>query len=512
MAEAALRGRAPVRPSSGCEPAIQRKCAACEEKEQGKIARRATGGAPAATQSAPLVRDVVQSPGQPLLGETRSVFESRFGYDFSHVRVHADAQAATSARAVNAFAFTYGNHVVFDSGRYRPDSAEGQRLLAHELAHVVQQDTAPSRPKVARYVPAAVYAEAPPQVITLPSQGVTSPGMAGPALRYAPPPTGSLADIQQRIQSASDVAEAKLLAELPMATLEVGGADPDFIFTKGTRTQTLATDYQPWPSFTYRVRYFSVLDAIDYDVKKVNTENQLKAVYSTYFPDTMYTKWGLASTGPTSYYAQLNLGSVSTVLGKLSFEDRPVYKPKSFDPGAVGRTAVFLAAARERAKAVPQLTGWELFKQIAKSDLDVTIQNKPKAGPCQEGSRPRAGSHPDHDAYATHVTGSADDYWIRTPEGLECNTDGRDVNDPRRLWEVKTGHEMFGATVQTGGALYAPYVQNRLYRLEAQRERCSAAARRCGYNYAFAFDVESVADYVRQVWGNNPPVHYRARP
>src|SRR5262249_30696528 len=131
MAEAALSGRAPVRPSSRCEPAVQRKCAACEEdEEQGKIARRATGGAPAAAQSAPLVRGVVESPGQPLRGETRSFFESRFGHDFSRVRVHADAQAATSARAVNAFAFTYGNHVVFDSGRYRPDSAEGQRLLA----------------------------------------------------------------------------------------------------------------------------------------------------------------------------------------------------------------------------------------------------------------------------------------------------------------------------------------------------------------------------------------------
>jgi len=65
--------------------------------------------------------------------------EQRFGHDFSRVRVHADAKAQMSAQAVNANAYTVGNDIVFASGRYLPGLAEGRRLLAHELTHVVQQ-------------------------------------------------------------------------------------------------------------------------------------------------------------------------------------------------------------------------------------------------------------------------------------------------------------------------------------------------------------------------------------
>jgi hypothetical protein len=68
--------------------------------------------------------------------------ESRFGHDFRRVRVHTDAKAAESARAVNALAYTVGRDVVFENGRYPPHSIEGQRLLAHELAHVAQQGDA----------------------------------------------------------------------------------------------------------------------------------------------------------------------------------------------------------------------------------------------------------------------------------------------------------------------------------------------------------------------------------
>jgi hypothetical protein len=73
--------------------------------------------------------------------------EPRFGHDFSRVRVHMDAQAAESARAVNALAYTVGRDVVFGPGKYAPATREGRKLLAHELAHVSQQgaEEAPSR-------------------------------------------------------------------------------------------------------------------------------------------------------------------------------------------------------------------------------------------------------------------------------------------------------------------------------------------------------------------------------
>lgn len=76
--------------------------------------------------------------GTALAPDVRSHMEPRFGADFSDVRVHADTDAAASARSLNAKAYTYGNHVVFGAGQYAPDSHAGRRLIAHELAHTVQ--------------------------------------------------------------------------------------------------------------------------------------------------------------------------------------------------------------------------------------------------------------------------------------------------------------------------------------------------------------------------------------
>jgi hypothetical protein len=96
----------------------------------------------------PLVHDVLASPGQPVDGGTRAFMEDRFGHDFSQVRVHTDARAASSARAVGALAYTVGRHIVFGAGHYAPGTGEGRRILGHELAHVVQQrglDALPAR-------------------------------------------------------------------------------------------------------------------------------------------------------------------------------------------------------------------------------------------------------------------------------------------------------------------------------------------------------------------------------
>src|SRR5580693_3002414 len=83
------------------------------------VQREAVG--PAVHPAAPsLVRGVVDSPGRPLDAETRSYMEPRFGYDFSQVRVHTDDEAAESARAVSAKAYTTGNHVAFGAGQYAP--------------------------------------------------------------------------------------------------------------------------------------------------------------------------------------------------------------------------------------------------------------------------------------------------------------------------------------------------------------------------------------------------------
>jgi hypothetical protein len=81
-----------------------------------------------------------RSGGEPLPEGTRELMESRFGESFDGVRIHADEEAAASATELGANAFTTGRDVYFGRGKYAPDSPDGQRLLAHELTHVVQQE------------------------------------------------------------------------------------------------------------------------------------------------------------------------------------------------------------------------------------------------------------------------------------------------------------------------------------------------------------------------------------
>jgi outer membrane protein OmpA-like peptidoglycan-associated protein len=87
----------------------------------------------------PLVHETLQAPGQTLDPDARNVMESRMGHDFSRVRIHSGTQAAASAHAVNAQAYTVGQDMVFGAGQYTPTTPEGQNLLAHELTHTVQQ-------------------------------------------------------------------------------------------------------------------------------------------------------------------------------------------------------------------------------------------------------------------------------------------------------------------------------------------------------------------------------------
>lgn len=124
---------------------LMRKCACGKHGGGGQCmgcARKQAGHEPSvgnSAGSAASVETVIATPGQPLAGATRQAMEGSFGHDFSGVRVHTDAAAAGSAAAFDALAYTVGSHVVFGAGQYTPHTPQGHGLLAHELAHVVQQ-------------------------------------------------------------------------------------------------------------------------------------------------------------------------------------------------------------------------------------------------------------------------------------------------------------------------------------------------------------------------------------
>lgn len=140
---------------------LQRQCACgnhivaggeCAECRKKRLQRKAANHDEPGTVP-PIVHDVLRSPGQPLDPATRTFMEPRFGHDFSQVRVHTGERAAASAQAVNALAYTVGHNVVFGARQYMPTTHAGQRLLAHELAHTIQQQTTGSSAVVQTFSP-----------------------------------------------------------------------------------------------------------------------------------------------------------------------------------------------------------------------------------------------------------------------------------------------------------------------------------------------------------------------
>lgn len=132
-------------------------CSGCQAKQPNQEhlslqTSRVQGSDTAQIVAPPIVHEVLAAPGQPLDSSTRHFMERRFGYDFSQVRIHTDARAAASAQSVNALAYTSGTDVVFGATQFSPTTTQGRKLLAHELAHVVQQGQVTSSVSVQRQV------------------------------------------------------------------------------------------------------------------------------------------------------------------------------------------------------------------------------------------------------------------------------------------------------------------------------------------------------------------------
>lgn len=122
-----------------------------EMEESNVSPKRDSGGGASASAEAALGSAIgARAAGQSLDGGTRAFMEGRFGHDFSRVRVHTDERANTAARAIGASAFTVGQDIWFARGRFAPQTNAGRRLLAHELAHTLQQARDGSRQLVRR--------------------------------------------------------------------------------------------------------------------------------------------------------------------------------------------------------------------------------------------------------------------------------------------------------------------------------------------------------------------------
>ncbi|MGB3076093.1 MAG: DUF4157 domain-containing protein, partial [Chitinophagales bacterium] len=138
---------------------IQRKCAACKDEDdsiQRKplasfIQRKETSGGMMASDTVTSMIDVSNGGGHLLDNNNQSFMQSRFGTDFSHVKIHTGNESVQMNRELNANAFTVGSDIYFNEGQYNPGSNDGKHLLAHELTHTIQQKGAVSKTSIQKF-------------------------------------------------------------------------------------------------------------------------------------------------------------------------------------------------------------------------------------------------------------------------------------------------------------------------------------------------------------------------
>jgi hypothetical protein len=193
------------------------------------IRRAAVGTVPVAAP--PLVATALNTPGAPLDGSARTVMESYFGHDLTHVRVHVGSVAAQSADEIHAAAYTAGRDIVFGADRYQPATPEGRKLLAHELTHVLQEGRSSSA-RVSTVVIRRQSVPGPCADLEVPHRLVVRRSVH-PAVREA----------QRKLNRHSDALAAAGEPRLPNTPLV-----PDCIFGPATEQAVLAFQIRVFPS------------------------------------------------------------------------------------------------------------------------------------------------------------------------------------------------------------------------------------------------------------------------
>src|SRR5450432_2240770 len=159
-----MHGRLQKKPifesNARAEDQVQRKCAACEEGEHVQK-QEGSSSVQSATPSVESGLSASKGSGNPLPEGTRSQMESSIGADFSGVRIHNNNAAAQLSDNLGAQAFTHGNDIYFNSGKYDTGSSEGKHLLAHELTHTVQQGASVHRKENPAHTDTSIQKRAP---------------------------------------------------------------------------------------------------------------------------------------------------------------------------------------------------------------------------------------------------------------------------------------------------------------------------------------------------------------
>ncbi|ODT35001.1 MAG: hypothetical protein ABS67_03220 [Niabella sp. SCN 42-15] len=128
--------------------AVQRKCEKCEDEDK-KVQKKEAGAITGPVSSSKYISNL-DGRGKPLSKSDHAFFSSKMNYDFNGVKIHTGTDAADSAKGIHAKAYTVGNNIVFNDGNYNTTSYEGKKLMAHELAHVIQQNKGGAKETISR--------------------------------------------------------------------------------------------------------------------------------------------------------------------------------------------------------------------------------------------------------------------------------------------------------------------------------------------------------------------------
>ncbi|HWQ69267.1 MAG TPA: DUF4157 domain-containing protein [Patescibacteria group bacterium] len=511
---------APVRSTlSGAPPRIQR----FSGQSSGQM-----GAAPASVDHA------LACPGRLLEPALRQDMEQRFGYDFSHVRVHSGTAAAQSARDVNAHAYTVGQDIVFGASRFAPGTQEGRRLLAHELAHTTQAGrpganriihrrgavtARPAAPAIYNYWRMPGYSGSAADQAYLNRLGAGNAVVApsGPSGRAVAPSEvctdigrgtdwGACAAyresqahfrVRQRIRTEE--------AERPHIVLMRGGSASDAFIKKGT--QTTAT-FHDRPSYTYTPRFFHVIDAMEHDFDLSTSYVGDRILYMLYFPELQHPKIEGFTQADVEFLTR-------TARARVTFDPDPQSVPERLK-------ALQQILNRRVARIRARVRKMQEERLLAEAET-ATLTHKGKQrleGACDWKTVERKGGHDRHDTYAKHV-GKEKGYGnvkrelqYTTPEGVSYSFDVYNPANKSHVWEVKTMHDWAGPDkiaiaprIVRDKNAQLPNMSERIASLESQRLKGLYVATRCGLVFRYAFDNCEAYRGFKQQW-ILPPLEY----
>jgi len=209
---------------------IQRMCTTCQHEEEEQIhPKEALGQVPTVTAALETRLNATSGGGEPLSESVRAFMEPRIGADFSGVRIHSGGEANALNRELRSQAFTRRRDVYFGAGKYSPESEEGQRLLAHELVHVVQQTAGQPSATMVSTMPTAesiVTPKVPTDSVQRQPDGGTSDGGAtntAPTQATPKPPAGDKVITVGKVElSAEQTYDRAVLEEYIIQHGEVG--------------------------------------------------------------------------------------------------------------------------------------------------------------------------------------------------------------------------------------------------------------------------------------------------